>query len=152
MYTLTNSFPYIVARVGVRMGELFARRLALYDMTLPMYRVLAGLLERPGQKLNDLSDMTAVEISTLSRLIGSMEKRKLVQRSRLPDDARSVAIHLTPDGQALVNQLLPLAQHYEKMAVAGLSAAQVQLMKQCLAGVHQNLDVLEREVDQLLKK
>ena len=60
MYRLTNSVPYLLNRVGVRMGELFSRRLAPYDVTLPMYRVLAGLSERGDQRLGDLSVMTSI--------------------------------------------------------------------------------------------
>jgi DNA-binding MarR family transcriptional regulator len=72
MYRLTEAFPYLVTRVGVRMGELIARRLERYGLTLPMYRVMAALWQRGGQRLGDLSEMTTVEISTLSRLVGGL--------------------------------------------------------------------------------
>ena len=68
MYRLTEAFPYLVTRVGVRMGELISRRLERYGSTLPMYRVMAAL----WQRLGDLSEMTTVEISTLSRLVGGL--------------------------------------------------------------------------------
>src|ERR1700738_1481423 len=72
MYRLTEAFPYLVTRVGVRMGELISRRLDRYGSTLPMYRVMAALWQRGGQRLGDLSEMTTVEISTLSRLVGGL--------------------------------------------------------------------------------
>jgi MarR family transcriptional regulator, organic hydroperoxide resistance regulator len=72
MYRLTEAFPYLVTRVGVRMGELISRRLERYGLTLPMYRVMAALWQRGGQRLGDLSEMTTVEISTLSRLVGGL--------------------------------------------------------------------------------
>jgi len=46
LYRLSNSFPYLLNRVGVRMGELFSRRIASFGVTLPMYRVLAALWEK----------------------------------------------------------------------------------------------------------
>ena len=85
-YKLTTSMPYLVARLGVRMGSLFSRRLASYDLTLPMYRVLAALSEKPGQKLGELSAMTTVELSTMSRLIGTMRARRRL-RHRHADPA-----------------------------------------------------------------
>ncbi|HCP76840.1 MAG TPA: MarR family transcriptional regulator, partial [Pusillimonas sp.] len=42
-YRFTTSFPYLLNRVGVRMGELFSKRLLEYELTLPMYRVMAVL-------------------------------------------------------------------------------------------------------------
>jgi hypothetical protein len=47
-YRLSNSFPYLVDRVGVRIGDMFSRYLAPYDVTLPMYRVMASLWELTG--------------------------------------------------------------------------------------------------------
>ena len=58
MYRLTNSFPYLLNRVGVQMGELFSRRIAGYGVTLPMYRVMAALWETGDQRLGDLAAMT----------------------------------------------------------------------------------------------
>ena len=40
-----------------------------------MYRVMAALWQRGGQRLGDLSEMTTVEISTLSRLVGGLQLR-----------------------------------------------------------------------------
>ena len=65
MYKLTDSVPYLLNRVGVRMGDLFSRRIASYGVTLPMYRVMAALKENPDQRLNDLAEMTTIELSTL---------------------------------------------------------------------------------------
>lgn len=145
MYKLTDSFPYLLNRVGVRMGDLFSRRIAPYGVTLPMYRVMAALWEVPGQRLNDLSDMTTVELSTLSRLIGTMEKMKLVSRSRLESNARTVAISLTGKGENLLAELMPIAQHFEQVAVSRLSPSTLKALKKTLAEIYLLLDAIEEE-------
>jgi DNA-binding MarR family transcriptional regulator len=145
MYKLTESLPYLLNRVGVRMGELFSHRLESYGVTLPMYRVMAALWETPGQRLNDLSDMTTIELSTLSRLIGTMEKMKIVSRSRLENNARTVAITLTDAGHALVEELMPIAQHFEQVAVSKLSPSALKALKKALTEIYGLLDVLEEE-------
>ena len=66
MYRLSDAFPYLLNRVGVRMGELFSRRLEPYGVTLPMYRVMATLWEKGNQRLGELSEVTSIELSTLS--------------------------------------------------------------------------------------
>src|SRR5205085_10938456 len=90
MYKLTNSLPYLLNRVGVQMGDLFSRRIAGYGVTLPMYRVMAARWEQADQRLGGLAAMTSIEVSTLSRLIGSMKRKGLVTRTRLRDNARTV--------------------------------------------------------------
>ncbi|MFM0028395.1 MarR family winged helix-turn-helix transcriptional regulator [Paraburkholderia madseniana] len=146
MYKLTDSVPYLLNRVGVRMGELFSRRIASYGVTLPMYRVMAALWEVPDQRLNDLAAMTTIEISTLSRLIGTMEKMKLVSRSRLENNARTVAINLAKEGNRLVAELMPIAHHFEEVAVSELSPNALKVLKKTLGDIYVKLDAIEEEL------
>lgn len=147
MYKLTDSVPYLLNRVGVRMGDLFSRRIASYGVTLPMYRVMASLREIPDQRLNDLASMTTIEISTLSRLIGTMIKLNLVSRSRLENNGRTVAIALTKQGDKLVGELMPIAQHFEEVAVNQLPPATLKMFKKTLNDVFARLDSIEEEMD-----
>lgn len=89
-------------------------RLTSYDITLPMYRVLATLRQQESKTLTELSDMVSVEISTLSRLVGLMVRRNLVSRERPADNARIVCITLTTKGEELADELMPIAAMFEK--------------------------------------
>ena len=146
MYRLTNSFPFLVNRVGVRIGEMFGQRLAPYDVSLPMYRVLAALTEQPLQRLSDLSEMTSIELSTLSRLVGNLSRKGLVSRTRLPDNARTVSIGLTSQGCALAKELIPLATHFEEVAIHSFGMEEVSKLKRALATVYDHLNELEPEI------
>jgi MarR family transcriptional regulator, organic hydroperoxide resistance regulator len=149
LYRLTKSFPYLLNRVGVRMGELFVRRIAPYEVTLPMYRVLASLWETGDRRLGDLAAATTVEVSTLSRLIGEMKRKGLVSRQRCEGNERTVAINLTARGRALAEELMPIAQHFEDVAVRAFSADEVARIKTVLATVYSNLDAIEPEIKTL---
>lgn len=145
-YKLTASFPYLVRRVGVRIGELFDRRIAQYGISVSMYRVLASLHEQDGQQLGRLAGMTSIEVSTLSRLVGALVRRGLVTRRRPERNGRIVEIALSAKGRALVIELLPIGAHYESVAIAGLEATAVGLLKSQLRIAYDNLDKLEKEL------
>ena len=147
MYRLSNSFPYLLNRVGVRMGELFSRRIATYGITLPMYRVLAAVWETGDQRLSDLAAVTTTEISTLSRLIGEMKRKGLVTRSRLEDNGRTVAINLTPKGRLLVEELMPIAVHFEEVTVSNFSDEEVAHLKIVLREIYESLGSIEPEIE-----
>jgi MarR family transcriptional regulator, organic hydroperoxide resistance regulator len=146
MYRLTTSMPYLLNRLGVRLGALFSRRISPYGLTLPMYRVLAALSEAANQRLGDLSAMTSIDLSTMSRLIGAMVKRGLVSRVRLPTDERTVRINLTPKGAELAIKLMREAQHYEEVAISSLKSSAVSKLKADLARIYDALDLLESEL------
>ena len=146
LYRLTDSLPYLLNRVGVRMGELFSRRIAGFGVTLPMYRVMAALWEQGDQRLGDLAFMTSIEISTLSRLIGSMKRKGLVSRKRLEDNARTVAINLTAKGRTLVEELIPIATHFEEVAVRDFAKQGLSDLKTTLSQIYDSLGTLEPEI------
>lgn len=146
MYRLTDSMPYLLNRLGVRMGALFSQRIAAFDLTLPMYRVMAALSETPDQKLSDVSEMTTIELSTMSRLIGTMAAKGLVSRVRLPQDERTVRINLTPEGVRMAEILRREAEHYEDVAVSPLKSREVARLKAALVRIYDALDILEEEL------
>lgn len=146
MYKLTTSMPFLLARLGVRMGSLFSQRLAAYDLTLPMYRVLAALSEKPDQQLGELSAMTTVELSTMSRLIGTMATRGLVSRHRPPGNERTVKINLTERGVDMAALLRAEAEHYEEVAVSTIRPVEIDRLKSILNRIYDSLDVLESEL------
>jgi MarR family transcriptional regulator, organic hydroperoxide resistance regulator len=145
MYRLSNAFPYLLNRVGVRMGELFSSRLEPYGVTLPMYRVMATLWERGDRHLGELSDFTDVELSTLSRLVGTMARKGLVSRRRPDANARTVEINLTTKGRKLVEELIPLAKFYEEVGLRSFRPEKIAELKRDLITVFQNLVELDRE-------
>jgi len=143
MYRLTDAFPYLLNRVGVRMGELFSRGLAPYGVTLPMYRVMAALLEKGDRRLGELGEVTAIELSTLSRLIGTMARKGLVSRRRPDANARTLEINLTVKGRELVKDLIPLAILHEDVGLRSFGPGQIAKLKRDLIKVYQNLAELE---------
>ena len=147
MYRLSTSFPYLLNRVGVRMGELFSRRIASFGVTLPMYRVMAALWESGDQRLSDLSTVTTTEISTLSRLIGEMKRKGLVTRSRPADNGRTVAINLTSKGKSLVEELMPIAIHFEEVAISSFSASEIARLKVVCRDIYESLGTIEPEIE-----
>jgi DNA-binding MarR family transcriptional regulator len=147
LYRLSNSFPYLLNRVGVRMGELFSRRIAPFGVTLPMYRVMAALWEKGDQRLSDLAEVTTIEISTLSRLIGEMKRKGLVTRSRLEDNGRTVAINLASKGRSLVEELMPIAVHFADVAVSNYSEDEVDRLKNIFREIYERLGSIEPEIE-----
>lgn len=143
-YRFTTSLPYLLNRVGVRMGEIFLERLHEHGLTLPMYRVLAVLKQEGKQSLGDLSQMVSVELSTLSRLIGSMKSQGLVSRIRLEDNARMVHIDLTAQGYELIERLMPIAAEFEAAGTASFTDAEVEWLKYALIQMGENFEKLNK--------
>ncbi len=147
MYRLSNSFPYLLARLGIRMGDLFAQVIKKEGLSLHMYRVIAGLAEEGrALKLGELASLTSVDLSTLSRIVAEMHRRGIVLRERPENDQRSLQVTLTARGEELAARYMPVAAHYEQVATNSLTAAEVSTLKATLIQLYQSLDQLEAEI------
>lgn len=146
MFQLTSSLPYLLNRLGVRMGMLFARRLEPYGLSVPMFRVLVSLADHPDQKLADLAATTMSEMSTMSRLIGLMVDQGWVTRERLPNDERTVCINLTKAGRDLATELKTKAKHYEDVIAGAIEEIEVDRFKSDVEHIYAALDTLEAEL------
>lgn len=142
MLVLRQYVPYLLNRAGRSVAEAFTRELAAFGLTLPMWRVMASLRSEGPQRLGDLSELTAIEASTLSRLVGQMQERALVRRVRSRGDARAVTVSLTRRAAALTDRIVPLALRYEQAALRGMSDAEIAILKRLLAQIHGNLRAL----------
>lgn len=139
MLDLGQYVPYLLNRAGRRVADAFTRELGAFRLTLPMWRVMASLRSAGPQRLGELSELTAIEASTLSRLLGQMQDKGLVRRARSRGDARAIEVSLTRRAAALTDRIVPLALRYEQVALAGMSDAEVAILKRLLAQIHRNL-------------
>ena len=92
--------------------------------------------------MGDLSDTTSIEVSTLTRLVDNMEQKGLARRRDL-GDARAILLHVAPAGRRLTQRILPIAERYEAVALAGFNAGEAETLKAALRRLYANMDGLK---------
>ena len=142
---LEKSIPYLVARAGVRMGQSFTREIRKFELTLIEWRVCSTLHHKPRQRLSEVASNTSTEPSTLSRVVDGLMQRGLLLRDRSGDDARALALSLTPEGSTLTLRLIPIAQLYERVSLTGFSSAQADQLRDMLRRLYDNMTPLDHD-------
>ncbi len=144
MGPLHSYLPYLLNRAGARIATAFGEEMRPLGASLQIWRVLAALREQDGRRMGDLSKTTAIEVSTLTRLVDNMEQGGLVERRRDAADARAVALHVTPAGRRLTKRIVPIAERYEAVALRGFTASEADVLKKALRRLYDNMNELER--------
>jgi DNA-binding MarR family transcriptional regulator len=92
---------------GAHLGRLHRslNAAAGLEMDRPAYIALACLAEQGPLTLSALAEASAVDVSTMSRLVDRLVAGELVAASRLPDDQRVTVLRLSPAGAAAVERL-----------------------------------------------
>lgn len=113
MGSLDGHLGYYIRRVQVWVFQDFIRSLAPLEIRPAQYSVLTVIGANPGLSQSDLADTLAIERARLVHLLDKLEKRGLTERQASPNDRRSHALHLTPEGHKLLKQAKALAARHE---------------------------------------
>ena len=86
--------------------------LSNYIITPPQFIALQWLQESGDMTIGDLSTKMYLAFSTTTDLVDRMEKNELVQRVRDENDRRVVRIHLLPEGERIIQEVIMKRQEY----------------------------------------
>mgnify|MGYP003680453689 FL=1 len=136
---LGTYLPYLVNRVGQQFISDITPVLSEVGVDIQSWRVLIALYQRGGQPVGALSELTSINFSTLSRVLGRMEKKDLSHRLRGIDDARSFTIELTETGRRVTETILPRAAALEARATGDFSEAELAMLRQLLGKLYSGL-------------
>lgn len=114
-------------------------RLAEHGVSFGHWSFLRVLWEQDGLTQRELSEQAGVMEPTTFAAIKAMEKLGYVTRAQTAENRRKVFIHLTPLGRSLRGRLVPLAEEVNRLAIAGVAAADVAATRRTLLAVIENL-------------
>jgi len=120
-------------------------RLAAHSVSIGQWVFLRILWERDGVTQRELSELAGVSEPTTYSALLSMEKMGYITRKKLPGNMRNLSVCLTAKGRALKAVLIPLAEQVNAVAIAGLSAAEVQQFRQTMLRMIANLEADEQD-------
>jgi DNA-binding MarR family transcriptional regulator len=84
------------------------------DLTPSQFDVLATLGDTQGMTCKELSAESLITGGTLTPVLNRMEAKGLIQRAKGVQDSRQTIVSLTPEGQALYEQVfLPFVDHMQ---------------------------------------
>jgi len=120
-------------------------RLTAHAVSLGHWTFLRILWEKDGLTQRELSEQAGVMEPTTFAAVKAMETLGYVTRRQLPGNRKKVFVFLTPEGRALKDKLVPLAEEVNDVAVRGVSPAAVAATRQTLLSIIENLAADEAE-------
>ena len=99
--TLDDQLCFAIYSANHAIARMYRPLLDPMGITYPQYLVLLALWERDGRRVRELGADLMLDSNTLTPLLKRMQAADLVERTRNPEDERSVLISLTEKGKAL---------------------------------------------------
>lgn len=117
-----------------------ARVLKAAGLRVPEWRVLASLYARRRLSMKELSDLSSIDRTTLTRTVDRLQQGGKLTRLADADDLRVTRLTLTPAGERLFGRIWPDVERINRIAVAGLPHGAVDMLDWMLEHMKINLD------------
>jgi DNA-binding MarR family transcriptional regulator len=138
-----NALPgHCVRRLQQIAVAIFMQESGESGVTPVQFAVLQALAHRSGIDQRTLAGVVSFDTSTIGGVIDRLEARGLLTRSHSDGDRRVRLLHLTPEGEALLADLMPSMQRTQQRLLEPLSAADrkdFMRMMQLVIGHHDEL-------------
>jgi DNA-binding MarR family transcriptional regulator len=120
-----------VADLILRIGKItFGHRFGLKPTDL---RILIILGAHQPISVNEVSRRTHIDKAWISRSLRGLLRRKLIKKLAHPDDSRASSLSLTKKGEALLRQIAPVAEEYQRQLLQGQKRSDVERVLDLLA-------------------
>ena len=133
---ITGQASTAIAR---RMQKNF--KIAGIEVTIEQWSLLYHLWKQDGVSQQQLCDATFRDKPSITRLVDNMEKVNLVKRVASKDDRRINMIYLTTEAKEMEEKLMMVANQTLNEALTGVTNGQIEIAKEVLQNVYDNLTV-----------
>ena len=142
---LTNQ-QALMPMMGKLMKELHAHitsELKAHNINLNKEQtiVLKYLLEEDGRPQNDLALVTSRDKTSLTRLLTTMETKKLIKRKQSSIDRRINLVYITKKGLAEIELATPVMINFINKAINGIDEHRIEETKLLIQDIYQNLQL-----------
>lgn len=114
----------------------FASAMGSVGISAPQFGTLLLIEANPDISQSAIATALRFDRSTLVQIIDRLEGRGFVVRKVSPLDRRSHALRLTPDGEAMLNQLRGMVSTHEADIASGLTDAERDTLIRLLEKLH----------------
>mgnify|MGYP001822473209 CR=1 FL=1 len=140
-FELSQFLPYQLAvlaeRVSRRLSVEYGRT---HGLNVAEWRVLVHLMRRREVSVREIHERVNLDKPRVSRAVSRLEAAGLVEKAAAEDDARLVAISLTPRGMRVLDDILPSARDVEANLLTGLSDVEQAVFLAAIEKLHGVLD------------
>ena len=117
MRAFSRSLPMQLLRAREAVMQRFRPMLHKHGVTEQQWRVIRALVDRGAMEIGALGEACCILPASLTRIVDTLEAKRLAARRIHPADQRRVIVALSPAGRRLFQAVAPHSEaHYREIA------------------------------------
>lgn len=133
---LESLVGYNARRAALSIIGLFLERMAVYDLRPVDFSILSLVTHNPGITSRQLCATLGILPPNLVAMVGTLDKRGLIERAPHRSDGRAMSLYLTRAGEQLMREAEKTARQLERDATTRLSADECNTLMRLLQKIY----------------
>jgi DNA-binding MarR family transcriptional regulator len=129
---LASAPGFLLSWNGRRTATMFAQALEPLGLRPPHFGVLRLIDADPGLTQQELAERSLIDPSSMVMIVDELEELGYAERRRHPGDRRKHSIHLTKQGDRVLERAMKVAIGTAKEILAPLDAGEVNELRRLL--------------------
>ena len=142
---LSRSAIHLLHRAGQCAENVFQVEMGDRHLTPRQLAILMAVAEDEGTSQTGLTERTGIDRSTLADLVRRLQGKRMLQRRRTKEDARTYAVKLTDEGRRVLRAAEPLAKRVDERVLNALPSKQRDQFMDALVSIVDRLQDLSSQ-------
>jgi DNA-binding MarR family transcriptional regulator len=138
-FELRHSPFFLLSRLSNRYVQNLDAVLKAIDMDVPGWRTLMIVAEHEPRSVSEIADLSAIRLSTMTRVVQRLIQQGLVRVQPRAEDARKTDVYLTPAGRAACKRVRVIASGVYERATSDFTDADITRFCDLLLRAYRNL-------------
>jgi DNA-binding MarR family transcriptional regulator len=134
-----SSPMHLLHRAGQCAHCLFEAGAKESGLTARQFAVLNAVAKSENVNQTDLVSRTGIDRSTMSDIVGRLDKSRLLQRHRTKTDGRAYAVAITDKGRQALRTVEPIAKRIDEQVLAALTNKQRAQLIEALKAIVESI-------------
>jgi len=109
-YRLNDSVGFWLNRVFFAIKKKFQKKISKYEIAPEQFGTLMIIGENSQCTQTELSNLLSKDKTTITRLLDSLERKRLILKVRDKNDKRAFKLELTSEAKELLREVIPIAK------------------------------------------
>lgn len=138
MFNLNDCMAFVTSQSSKVFAEVMEKKLRPYNITRTQWIAMYYILTNEQLTQRELADMMSLKEPTIVRMLQKMELEGHLLRTGSTEDRRRKYLALSPSGEQLCLNLLPVVEKFKDDTTAGISPEHLQILKDSLEKMVEN--------------
>jgi DNA-binding MarR family transcriptional regulator len=144
-FDVEDTLGYLVSKANQFTRNYFTHLLKTNNLniTVEQWAILNIVHAQPGVSQSDIARMTQTDKANVMRMIDLLEEKRFIHRVAAEHDRRAHQIQLTPQGQKMLDMVIPIAEEVNRVSAAGISPKEYESLKKMLRQIRTNTELAD---------